>query len=112
QPQAHDGAVRQVRGVAARRALVRSAKDESGSSEGDDQDGDDGGCSENGVVFGVAGVVEEEVVPGTEAGKDSVANLNVAALVCGGDDVEGSEAEAYRGSGEGVEGDACPGFRA
>jgi hypothetical protein len=61
-------------------------------------------------VFGVAGVIEEKVVPWTEAGEDGVTNLDVATLICGGDDIEGSEAEADRCSGESIEGDAGPGY--
>ena len=53
---------------------------------------------------GVGGVVEEEVVLGAHAGEDGHRDLDVAALVGGGEDVEGGESEAEGGSGDGVEG--------
>ena len=57
-----------------------------------------------GVGDAGGGVVEEEVVLDAEAGDDGHGDLDVAALVGGGDEVDGGEAEAESGSGDGVEG--------
>ncbi len=72
---------------------------ESGSGKGDDCYGYKGGCYERGsvedlVVGDVAGVMEEEVVLDAHVGDDGHGDLDVAALVCGGKDVEGCQAEA------------------
>ena len=53
-------------------------------------------------MWGVAGVVEEEVVLDAHVGDDGHGDLDVAAFVGGGEDVEGGEAEAEDGSGDGV----------
>ena len=62
-------------------------------------EGDEGGGVEDLIVEGVAGVVEEEVVLDAHVGDDGHGDLDVAALVGGGEDVEGGEAEAEGGSG-------------
>ena len=67
-------------------------------------DGDEGGGVEDLVVEDVGGVVEEEVVLDAHVGDDGHGDLDVAAFVGGGEDVEGGEAEAESGSGDGVEG--------
>ena len=46
------------------------------------------------------GVVEEEVVLDAHAGEDGHGDLNVAAFVGGGKEIEGGEAEARSGSGQ------------
>ena len=64
------------------------------------------------VVGGVAGhAVEEEVVGGLHAGADGHVDRDEAALVGGGKDVEGGEAEAEEGAGGDRESEA-PGLRA
>ena len=56
------------------------------------------------IVEDVVGVVEEEVVLDAHGRDDGHGDLDVAALVGGGEDVEGGETEAEGGSGGGVEG--------
>ncbi len=51
---------------------------------------------------GVAGLVEEEVVLNAVEGDDGHRDLDVAALVGGGEDVEGGQAQAEGGAGGGV----------
>jgi len=58
---------------------------------------------ENLVVRGVAGVMEEEVVLDAHVGDDRHGDLDEAALVGGGDDVEGGEGEAEDSACDGVE---------
>ena len=54
------------------------------------------------VVEGVAGVVEEEVVLDAHVGDDGHGDLDVAAFVGGGEDVEGGQAQAEGSAGDGV----------
>ena len=54
------------------------------------------------IVWGVAGAVEEEVVLDAHVGDDGHGDLDVAALVGGGEDVEGGQAQAQGGAGDGV----------
>lgn len=67
--------------------------------EGKKDDGDDGRGFEDGVVNRVDGVVEEEVVLDAGSGRKDRGDLNVAAFVLGGENVEGGETEAEEGSG-------------
>ena len=73
------------------------ARVEGSDGEEDEDDGDDGGGVEDLVVVGVEGVVEEEVVLWVEAGEDRHVDLYEAALVGGGEDVEGGESRPGRG---------------
>ncbi len=59
---------------------------------------------EDAIVVDVGGVMEEEVVLDAHAGDDGHGDLDVAALVGGGEDVEGGETEAEDGAEDGVEG--------
>ncbi len=83
--------------------------------EDDQEQGDDGGGVEDlvveegvgecgGVGEAGGGVVEEEVVLDAEAGGEGHGDLDVAAFVGGGDEVEGGQAQAEEGAGGGVEG--------
>ena len=72
-----------------------------GDGQGEEYDGDYGGGVEDLIVGGVAGVVEEEVVLDAHVGDDGHCDLDVAAFVGGGEDVEGGEGEAESGSGDG-----------
>ncbi len=56
------------------------------------------------VVERVGGVVEEEVVLDAHVGDEGHGDLDVAAFVGGGEDVEGGYAEAEGGSGDDVDG--------
>ncbi len=69
----------------------------------DEDEGNDGGGVEDLVVGGVAGAVEEEVVLDSVEGDDGHRDLDVAALVGGGEDVEGGYAQAQGSSGDCVE---------
>ena len=68
------------------------ARTKGGDGEGDEDDGDDrGGMEDLVVVRRRGGVVEEEVVLRVEAGEDRHVDLYEAALVGGGNDVEGGQ---------------------
>ena len=56
------------------------------------------------IVEGVGGVVEEKVVLDAHGGDDGHGDLDVAAFVGGGEDVDGGETEAEDCPGDGVEG--------
>src|SRR5580692_3221473 len=81
-----------------------SQKEEGRDGEGDEDDCDEGGGVEDLIVEDVAGVVEEEVVLDPHGGDDRHRNLDVAAFVGGGEDVEGGEAEAKGGASCGANG--------
>ena len=82
-------------------AKVRNQQDNGGEDQ--EYQSDDGGGVENIVVERLAGVVEEGVVLDAHARDDGLGNLYVAALVGGGDDVEGGETEAEDGSSHGLQ---------
>ena len=81
---------------------------------GEEEEGDDGSGADDGVVEAVVGgvaghVVEQEVIGGAHAFDDDHLDLDEAALVCGGQDIESGEREAEGGSGGGGEGEADAG---
>src|ERR1700761_5000002 len=78
---------------------------EDSDGQGNEDYGEDGCGVENLIVCEVAGVVEEEVVLDAHVGDDGHGDLDVAAFVGSGDDVEGGEGQAGDGAGDGVDGD-------
>ena len=80
--------------------------EEGGGGEEQEGEGEEADGVVDRVVGGVGGGGEEEVVLVAEAGEDGHGDLDVPALVGGGEEVEGGEGEAEDGSGEVGEGEA------